>query len=528
MLSYKSAVVYSPGPGNEKFCDNYYFNLKTISPDSSMNAVRLAQKTAKGGKQLFAVATGLYSPEAGREAVDATFNKLKKYHAFFLKNSDTEVSNLVRNFFSDAAQDISRTIKNDDEIFTKVSCALLCTDEEKITAANVGCVKIYSIKGSAVTEITTEHTQAMKMVSMGVIPIAKLKGHPQRKKLVKYLGVNREASVPDINTFSASDGETIVILGSSFADTIEKNTLIEAAKYDEPGDAATHILNANLNSSAGDYTVIVIKCCDSGTADETVPVTGVTAAAAGADDGAGKKASKDQKEKKGFDEDSAAAEAAAIAAAEAAARLAAEERTKQEERARLEKERLEKEQAERARLEKERLEKEQAEKERLEREQAEKERLERERLEREQAERERLEEERLERERAEKERLELEKIEKERAEKERLETERLEAERAEKERSEKERAEKERLEQEKLEKERAEKERIAIVLAEQKRREQEKLEKEKAEKERLERERAEKERLKREKAEKEKAERERIAAEKSEKERLRKEQTEKE
>ena len=41
MLSFKSAVVYCPGPGDEKFCDNFYFNSKVITPAMSENKVRL-------------------------------------------------------------------------------------------------------------------------------------------------------------------------------------------------------------------------------------------------------------------------------------------------------------------------------------------------------------------------------------------------------------------------------------------------------------------------------------------------------
>ena len=97
--------------------------------------------------------------------------------------------------------------------------------------------------------------------------------------------------------------------------------------------------------------------------------------------------------------------------------------------------------------------KEQQEKEQAEKEQAEKERAEKERAEKEQAEKEQAEKEQAEKEQAEKQRAE-----KERAEKERLEQERMELEKAERE---KEQAEHDRLEQERMEQERLEQERLA-------------------------------------------------------------------
>ncbi|MBO4261312.1 MAG: hypothetical protein J5921_01685, partial [Clostridia bacterium] len=315
MLSFKSAVVYCPGPGDEKFCDNFYFNSKVITPAMSENKVRLTQKTARGGRQMFALATGIYSPSTGSSSVNAVFGKLKKYHAFFLKNTDTNVERLIKNYFADAALDVSQTIESDDDIYTKVSCALLCTDDEKITVANVGCVKIFSIKDGNVRELTVEHTQAMKMVSMGVVPMAKLKGHPQRKKLVRYLGINREASVPDIETLTAAEGEVFVILGTSFADLIDRNTLLEAAKLDEPGDIATSILNSCVDTNVGDFSAIVVKCVGEG-AEETETVDG--------------DAADDVAQRRGKSGADLADEAAAIAAAEKAARAAAEERTKAE------------------------------------------------------------------------------------------------------------------------------------------------------------------------------------------------------
>jgi hypothetical protein len=164
---------------------------------------------------------------------------------------------------------------------------------------------------------------------------------------------------------------------------------------------------------------------------------------------------------------------------------------------------LKPDQQEKERLEKERLEAERIEKERLETERIEKERLEAERLEKERLEVERLEKERLEAERLEKERLEVEQLEKKRIEAERIEKERLEAERIEKERLEAERIEKERLEAERIEKERLEAERI----------EKERLEVEQLEKKRIETERIEKERLEAERIQNETKTKERKKAE---------------
>jgi len=207
--------------------------------------------------------------------------------------------------------------------------------------------------------------------------------------------------------------------------------------------------------------------------------------------------------------------------------------TSAQEKARLERERLEKESAEAARQERQRL-------EQIQREQEAKVKAERERLEKEraQAERERLEKERAEAARQERQRLEQIQREQEakvKAERERLEKERAEAARRERERlaqiqreqEAKVKAERERLEKERAEAARQEHERLEQIQREQEARaqtERERLEKEHAEAARREHERlaqiqreqearaqAERERLEKERAEAARQERERLA-----------------
>ncbi|EPQ59376.1 hypothetical protein GLOTRDRAFT_136260 [Gloeophyllum trabeum ATCC 11539] len=145
--------------------------------------------------------------------------------------------------------------------------------------------------------------------------------------------------------------------------------------------------------------------------------------------------------------------------------------------------------------------------------------------ERERLEAERLEAERLEQERQEAERLQRERLEAGRSERERLEAARLEAERLEKERREAERLQRERLEAERMEQDRLEAERLKQVRLEAHRLEQERIEAERLERERLEAERLEQERMEAERLEAERLERERVEAECLERERAESERT---
>ena len=125
MLSYKSSVVYYPGAGEDRFCDNYYFNSKVITPDIDGNKIKLTQKTAKPGRQMFGIATGSYGENVAKDQVYAAFSKLKKYHSFYIKNSDTVVTKLLKNFFKEAALDVSQTIDEDSDLSVKVSAAVI-------------------------------------------------------------------------------------------------------------------------------------------------------------------------------------------------------------------------------------------------------------------------------------------------------------------------------------------------------------------------------------------------------------------
>ena len=260
MLSYKSSVVYYPGAGENRYCDNYYFNSKVITGENDGSKMKLSQKTAKPGRQMFGISSGSYGDDVSKEAVYASFAKLKKYHAFYIKNGDTDVTKLFKNFFREASLDVQQAVDEDLVNDTRISAAVLATDDDTVTVANVGNVKIFSVKNGAVKELTTEHTQAKKMVDMGIIPGGKLRNHPQRRKLVRYLGMNRDAAAAEVTTVAASEGEVFFVLGASFCDLVEDEVLVEAAsECSEPGDIAAYVLSAYQNEVAGDFSVIVVK-----------------------------------------------------------------------------------------------------------------------------------------------------------------------------------------------------------------------------------------------------------------------------
>ncbi len=278
MITYKSSIIYFPSKKEDQCCDNYYFNSKVCSPESDGARVRLSQKSAKGGRQVFGICSGNYESNCDKSPVYAAFEKLKKYHSFYIKKEDTNVEKLLKNYFREASVDVAASTEGTVAL-PKVSMAVLTLDGENVTVANAGNVKVFCVKGGNVVEVSTEHTQARRMADMGIIPEQKLRAHPQRKRLTRYLGGGADAATPSTQVLRCEGDETFIMLSGAYFDFADKEGLSEAVSASpEPADIAAYIMSAYVNEDVGDFTAIVIKAYEC----EAAPVIGGAAAAAAA------------------------------------------------------------------------------------------------------------------------------------------------------------------------------------------------------------------------------------------------------
>lgn len=258
MVSYKSAVVFFPGRGSTRINDNYYFNSKIITEDLEGSRIKLSQKNEKTGVQVYGVSSGTYSPAFGRRASFAAVSCLRKYHAALLKNPETDIENLFREFCKEASFAVAAR-NSGDESPSRASFAAICVQDDGLTAMNIGNVRIYRYNG-ALSLLSEEHTQARKMVEMGLLTEQKAASHPQRWKLTRFLGGTPDAASPAVRHIRCGGGETFILCGSGCNDFISEDRLINIIESNEnPADVAAAFAAAFGSESDEDCTVLVIK-----------------------------------------------------------------------------------------------------------------------------------------------------------------------------------------------------------------------------------------------------------------------------
>ena len=270
MIKYIASVAYFPTPKADACCDNYYFNTRMVEPANENEKVKLSQKNPKGERQIFGVCTSAYNERLEKNAVHAAFSSMKRFHSYFMKTKDVEMQKIVKSYFKEATADVATSAPTGEQL-PRVSEAIICTDNDRVTIANVGNVKIFKISDGVATEMTTEHTQAKKLVDMGIIQVKNLKIHPQRKRLVRYLGGSSEVATPSINDYHAKNGDIFIIMSGAFYDFIDENELVEAvASTDGPSELASYLISAYHNESIGDFTTVIVTAVDEEAADGTV------------------------------------------------------------------------------------------------------------------------------------------------------------------------------------------------------------------------------------------------------------------
>ena len=264
MIIYKSAVGFFPGRGERRLSDNYYFNSKIITEELDNSRIKLAQKSAKPGLQVYGISSGTYAPVFGRRVSYAAVSCLKKYHAVLVKKPDSNIADIFREFFKEASLAVS--VRNSGSgTESRAAIAVVGLTENVATVANVGDVRVYRYDGESLKLLSEEHTQARKMVDMGLLTEKKAAFHPQRRKLTRYLGGSQETAVPSIKSFECGGGETFIVCGSGCNDFISEEKLTEIIKNSEtPSDAVDAFAAVFGSESSEDCSVIIIKTYDDG------------------------------------------------------------------------------------------------------------------------------------------------------------------------------------------------------------------------------------------------------------------------
>lgn len=238
MISYKAAVASTPGGKSSHNGDNFYFNTRYLTEDLAESQVLLSHKKNQRGLQIYAVCDGSNAGSYEEEASLILAKNLTKYHKRLVDNPTSDVPKTICEYIDATNEQVNERIK---ELLGKrisSTLALLCVERESTLICSVGDSRVYLYKEDKLTQLTEDHTQAQRMVQLGLLAPERAATHVKREKLTQYFGeMPAGMSIePFMETMLSGHGDTYLLCTRGFYDTVpfERMEKILAKSYPLP------------------------------------------------------------------------------------------------------------------------------------------------------------------------------------------------------------------------------------------------------------------------------------------------------
>lgn len=275
MITFKAAVASCPRKSGNHNSDNFYFNSKFITEDLTASQVMLAHKKEQSGVQMYAVTDGSAAETYQEEISLMLVRGLKKFHARLIENPDADALSVIEQYNKDA-YNAAKKRSLAGENHPNSSLGLMCIKDDSLVFTNTGNVRIYRIRKGVVELFSVDHTQAQRMVELGLMTSEKALTHPQRKKLTQFFGV-----LPDELSFKpvvfeeyAKAGDLYVICSCGCYENV---SIARMAEISEECESAADFVRTVFAEAAAagvrdDITVLAVKA--ERAKDVAAPVSG--------------------------------------------------------------------------------------------------------------------------------------------------------------------------------------------------------------------------------------------------------------
>ncbi len=160
--------------------DNFYVNEKYINSTSVLSEYYEDNKNRK--QYLYAVCDGMGGEELGEVASMIAVETLVSYQ-------ETNIKSTIINYIQKANKLICDEIKKNDGVRMGTTLALLYINDGKAIAYNIGDSRVYLFRKNKLIQLSEDHTQAQRLVDMGLLKKSAAAYHKDRHKLTQHLGI---------------------------------------------------------------------------------------------------------------------------------------------------------------------------------------------------------------------------------------------------------------------------------------------------------------------------------------------------
>lgn len=238
------------------------------------------QDSGYAGVHLFIVADGMGGHAGGDVASAITVKEMAGSDQSFTSAEDAVEA--LQQALASANARLAETVFEHSELTgmgTTVSAIVLVGSQ--LAIAHIGDSRIYRLRGSRLTQITSDHTFVQRLVDSGRITVDEAAVHPRRSVLMRVLG--DVDATPEIDTLveEAQPGDRWLICSDGLSSYVPEEKIAAAFEADRDAhDVAQRLVKESLDQGAPDnVTVVVIDIDGTGDASHQPPAIVGSAAA---------------------------------------------------------------------------------------------------------------------------------------------------------------------------------------------------------------------------------------------------------
>ena len=241
--------------------DNFYFDGKFLPVANSGTPEILTVRHPLSKPVCFGVFDGMGGEAYGEVASAIAAETLDEYCQEMMEG---RVTFDIDSYTQSANARICAEIEKHDNRRMGTTFALLHIQGSNACAYNIGDSRVYLLRGNKLTQLSQDHTQARRLVDMGILTAAEARSHSEKHKLTQHLGIFPDEII--IEPFDAApvpvvEGDTFLLCSDGLTDMLEdKEIETIMVRYPCPKDTVEELAKtALLNGGKDNITVIVVR-----------------------------------------------------------------------------------------------------------------------------------------------------------------------------------------------------------------------------------------------------------------------------
>lgn len=267
MQSLSFCAITNRGYLRESNEDNFYAAGLTPGAQgiAETECIRQGTLVKKRECSLFAVCDGMGGMNAGEVASDFVVRVIGGCEDCFISEDAEEGARFLDRFLSEQNENLYALSKTKLELDGLGTTFVgLCIADGEAVAINVGDSRCYLLREGKLHQLTTDHSEAERLLRMGIMTPEQARGSKERTMLYRYIGTSPEVGRLECSVaqkVQIQKGDVFLLCSDGLTDMVN-DSMITGILVNSiaPEESARALIDAALQSGGKDnITVVVIK-----------------------------------------------------------------------------------------------------------------------------------------------------------------------------------------------------------------------------------------------------------------------------